>query len=87
MTTNTPTPDILTSLSCPIPISDYPTVLMAHGGGGSLTQMLIERMFLQAFDNPTLELMHDGAVINLPPAMSEENQGEGTRLAFSTSSS
>jgi len=77
-------PDILTSLSCPIPISDYPTVLMAHGGGGSLSQMLIERMFLQAFDNPTLEMMHDGAVLNLPPAGGGDRGG--AKLAFSTDS-
>mgnify|MGYP003435576629 CR=1 FL=1 len=30
---------------CPLPISEYPTVQMAHGGGGRLTQQLIERMF------------------------------------------
>ena len=76
--------DILTSLSCPIPISDYPTVLMAHGGGGSLSQMLIERMFLQAFDNPTLEMMHDGAVLNFPPASGGDSGG--VKLAFSTDS-
>ena len=64
------------SLRCPIPISDYPTVLLAHGGGGRLTQMLIDRMFLPAFDNPALEALHDGAVLEV----------EGTRLAFSTDS-
>jgi hydrogenase expression/formation protein HypE len=64
------------SLQCPIPISDYPTVLMAHGGGGRLTQMLIERMFLPAFDNPALEMLHDGAILEV----------EGARLAFSTDS-
>jgi hydrogenase expression/formation protein HypE len=64
------------SLQCPIPISDYPTVLLAHGGGGRLTQMLIERMFLPAFDNPVLDNLHDGAVLEV----------EGTRLALSTDS-
>jgi hydrogenase expression/formation protein HypE len=64
------------SLQCPIPISDYPTVLLAHGGGGRLTQMLIDRMFLPAFDNPVLEVLHDGAVLEV----------DGTRLAFSTDS-
>jgi hydrogenase expression/formation protein HypE len=62
------------SLQCPIPISDYPTVLLAHGGGGRLTHMLIERMFLPAFRNPTLEVLHDGALLDV----------EGVRLAFST---
>ncbi len=64
------------SLQCPIPINDYPTVLLAHGGGGRLTQMLIDRMFLPAFDNPTLEMLHDGAILEV----------EGSRLAFSTDS-
>lgn len=72
-TTNLPP---ITGPQCPIPISDYPTVLMAHGGGGRLTQMLIERMFVPAFDNPTLEALHDGAIL----------QVEGGRLAFSTDS-
>jgi hydrogenase expression/formation protein HypE len=61
---------------CPIPISDYPTVLLAHGGGGRLTQMLIERMYLPTFANPTLETLHDGAIIDV----------DGARLAFSTDS-
>lgn len=75
-TENQNIPIDFTGLQCPIPISDYPTVLLAHGGGGRLTQMLIERMFLPAFANPTLESLHDGAIVNL----------NGTRLAFSTDS-
>ena len=30
------------------------TILMAHGGGGRLTQRLIESVFLKSFDNPAL---------------------------------
>jgi hydrogenase expression/formation protein HypE len=62
--------------SCPIPISEYPNVLMAHGGGGRMTQMLIERFFLGEFRNPALEVLHDGALLEI----------EGSRLAFSTDS-
>jgi len=61
---------------CPIPISDYPHILLAHGGGGRLTQMLIERMFVPAFANSTLETLHDGAVLPI----------NGARAAFSTDS-
>ena len=67
-----PTLDL--SPSCPIPITDYPHVLLAHGGGGTLMHQLIERMFLPAFRNPLLEARHDGAV--LAP--------DGVRLAFTT---
>ncbi len=61
---------------CPVPISDYPTVQMAHGGGGRLTQQLIERMFVPSFANPQLATLHDGAVL----------VSAGARLAFSTDS-
>jgi hydrogenase expression/formation protein HypE len=52
----------ISSFACPIPISQYPNVLLAHGGGGRLTHELIEKMFLPAFANPLLEARHDGAV-------------------------
>ena len=63
-------------LVCPIPISEYPTIQLAHGGGGKLSQILIEGMFAKTFDNPQLEIMHDGAVLGVG----------GERLAFSTDS-
>ena len=66
----------LSSPSCPIPIAEYPTILMAHGGGGRLTQMLVEKLFVTAFDNPALRELHDGATIEVG----------GARLAFSTDS-
>ncbi len=68
--------------TCPIPISDYPTVQLAHGGGGRLSQMLIEKLFVPAFDNPVLASLHDGAILELA---AEEAAGE-PRLAFSTDS-
>jgi hydrogenase expression/formation protein HypE len=71
---------------CPIPISEYPTITMAHGGGGRLTQMLIERMFVPTFANPYLESLHDGAILPLPREYTGEGQGGGPRLAFTTDS-
>ena len=64
------------TFQCPIPIQEYPAILLAHGGGGRLTQMLIERMFWPTFRNPALETLHDGAVLEV----------EGARLAFTTDS-
>jgi hydrogenase expression/formation protein HypE len=66
----------LTNLQCPIPINDYPHVLLAHGGGGRLTHMLIENMFLPSFANPTLDTLGDGALLDVA----------GGRLAMSTDS-
>lgn len=64
------------SASCPLPIADYPNVLLAHGGGGRLTQQLIESVFGPAFANPALDERHDGAQL----------EAGGQRLAFSTDS-
>ena len=64
-------------LSCPVPISNYPTVQMAHGGGGRLMQQLITKMFATAFANPLLGQQHDGAVFDT---------GGAKRLAFTTDS-
>ncbi len=64
------------ALSCPLPLSEYPTVQLAHGGGGRLSQQLVEKIFLGAYGNPVLEQLHDGAIL----------QTGGGRLAFSTDS-
>jgi hydrogenase expression/formation protein HypE len=47
--------------TCPIPISQYPHVLMAHGGGGKLMHQLLENVFGKAFSNPLLDTRHDSA--------------------------
>lgn len=54
------------SLACPIPIEQYPQVLLAHGGGGKLMQQLIEKMFFPAFQTNCHAPPHDAAVIDLP---------------------
>ena len=55
------TPDF--TLVCPIPIADYPNVMMAHGGGGTLMRQLIEKMFLRAFGTTDAGAQHDSAII------------------------
>ena len=62
--------------SCPLPLADYPTIVMGHGGGGKLGTELVEHLFLPAFRNPTLENLGDAAVMDLG----------GARLALSTDS-
>ena len=64
------------ALACPIPITQYPHVLLAHGGGGQLMHQLIERLIVPAFGGAGLEARHDGAVFEV---------GAG-RLAFTTDS-
>ncbi|HEV2133365.1 MAG TPA: hydrogenase expression/formation protein HypE [Terracidiphilus sp.] len=62
--------------SCPLPLKDYPTIVMGHGGGGKLGAELVEHLFLPAFRNPALENLGDAAVLELG----------GARLALSTDS-
>ncbi|GAB4383383.1 MAG: hydrogenase expression/formation protein HypE [Elainellaceae cyanobacterium] len=68
------TPEEFT-LSCPIPIQQYPTILLAHGGGGKLMHQLIERMFLPTFGTG-YGLQHDAATLAL----------SGQQIAFTTDS-
>jgi len=62
--------------SCPLPAPAGETIQLAHGGGGKLTQDLIESILLPAFANRPLEARHDGAVVEI----------DGRRLAISTDS-
>ena len=52
--------------TCPLPIQQYPHVLMAHGGGGKLMHQLLESIFGKAFGNPILDTRHDSAQFNVP---------------------
>jgi hydrogenase expression/formation protein HypE len=61
---------------CPLPLRDYPNIVMGHGGGGSLSADLIQHVFLPHFGNPTLQGLGDSSVLPAPPG----------RLAFSTDS-
>lgn len=51
-------------------------VLLAHGGGGSLSADLVREVFLGSFGNPVLDVLGDAAVVALPPG----------RIAFTTDS-
>lgn len=51
------------TLSCPLPISDYQKIVLAHGGGGSLTNELVDKLFGERFKDPQIDLRHDGALL------------------------
>lgn len=52
-------------------------VTLAHGAGGKASAALVDAVFVEAFRNPHLESLGDGAVITLP---------SGERMAISTDS-
>ncbi len=63
------------SINCPIPIQQYPNILLAHGGGGKLMHQLIEKMFVSTFGTPK-NIQHDAAALTL----------SGNKIAFTTDS-
>lgn len=62
--------------ACPLPFQEYAKIQLAHGGGGKLSNRLIEEHILPAFRNDLLARLHDGAVTTIG----------GVRVAFSTDS-
>ena len=62
--------------SCPLPLRDYPSIVIGHGGGGKLSAELVEHLFLPAFRNEALAGLGDASVLSAMPG----------RLAFSTDS-
>ncbi|MBN1688628.1 MAG: hydrogenase expression/formation protein HypE [Candidatus Omnitrophica bacterium] len=54
------------SMQCPLPVRDYPRVLLAHGGGGKLMHQMIEKIFASSFQNEILKKRHDSAILSLP---------------------
>ncbi len=68
--------DLSSGLNCPIPKSDYDKVLLAHGGGGTLSQHLIQKLFFSQFSNDVLNVHHDSAMFEI----------NNMKLAFTTDS-
>ena len=66
----------LNELGCPVPLQDYPNIILGHGGGGKLSSELLENVFLPAFQNDLLANLGDSTVFDV----------QDSRLAFSTDS-
>lgn len=71
-----PDPLDFSNWSCPLPLRDYPNIVIGHGGGGKLSAELVEHLFLPAFRNDMLAGLGDASVVQPAPG----------RLAFSTDS-
>src|SRR5512140_2535712 len=71
-----PEPPDFSNWSCPLPLRDYPNIVIGHGGGGKLSAELVEHLFLPAFRNDALASLGDASVVDFLP----------NRLVFSTDS-
>jgi hydrogenase expression/formation protein HypE len=71
----------LSGWTCPIPLKNYPTIVMGHGSGGKMMNDLINSLFVPLLHNDKLAQLGDSTVLDFPA----EN-GASPRLAFSTDS-
>jgi hydrogenase expression/formation protein HypE len=70
----------ITSWSCPLPLKDYPTIVLGHGSGGQMSFDLVRHLFLPLFDHSALSRLGDSTVL-------ESDIGyDGARVAISTDS-
>ncbi|CAN5676332.1 hydrogenase expression/formation protein HypE [soil metagenome] len=61
---------------CPLPLRETKRVVLGHGGGGILSEELIENLFLPAFGTETGSAARDSALLDVPAG----------RIALSTDS-
>lgn len=66
--------------ACPLPLQDYPVVLLAHGGGGRLMQHLLDDLILPTLGVSGGQGLHDAARLD------DMLAGAAGRLAFTTDS-
>ncbi len=52
-------------LSCPVPTNDYEQITLGHGGGGTLTNKLLQEGVFTILSNELLDVHHDGAIIQM----------------------
>jgi hydrogenase expression/formation protein HypE len=67
------------SWTCPLPLKNYPTIVMGHGAGGRMMNDLIRHLFAADFHNELLAQLGDSTALELSAT---NNQ----RFAFSTDS-
>jgi len=51
-------------LSCPMPKLDFDKITLGHGGGGTLSNKLLEKTVFELLGNDLLDKHHDGAIFD-----------------------
>lgn len=67
--------------TCPLPLRNYPTIVMGHGSGGKMMGDLIQHLFTPPFQNEYLSQMGDSTVLELPV-----DGDRSMKMAFTTDS-
>lgn len=63
--TNSSPINLSRGFSCPLPITDYDTIQLAHGSGGRMMAELLDKMIIAVFKNDHLEKMEDQATLTI----------------------
>jgi hydrogenase expression/formation protein HypE len=73
--------------TCPLPLQNYPTIVMGHGSGGKMMNDLIRHLFAPEFQNDLLGQMGDATALTFALEPFDVAQGRpSTRVAFTTDS-
>jgi hydrogenase expression/formation protein HypE len=51
--------------TCPLPLKNYPTIVMGHGAGGKMMNDLIRHLFAADFHNDLLAQLGDSTALEL----------------------
>ena len=74
---------------CPLPLRETKRIVMGHGGGGVLSEELIENLFLPAFGAGANGPARDSALLDVPWAAAGSSEPTGkrySRIAITTDS-
>ena len=52
--------------TCPMPLRQFPNIVLGHGGGGKLSAELVEHLFAPSFQSAILDELGDAAVFDVP---------------------
>src|SRR5512138_3844265 len=69
--------------TCPVPLRNYPTIVMGHGAGGKMMADLIQHLFAPAFENDWLGQMGDSTILDLASIVQGPSSNQ---VAFTTDS-
>ena len=63
--------------TCPLPLRDYPKIVLGHDGEGKLGNELVKKLVLPVFSNESLDNLSDSAQLDVAELVKD-----GGRLAY-----
>ncbi|MFC2064063.1 hydrogenase expression/formation protein HypE [Chloroflexota bacterium] len=73
----------ITGWTCPLPLQNYPNIVLGHGSGGKMMADLIQHLFAPAFNNMYLNQLNDSTILDFSETLKAY---PSRKLAFTTDS-